>query len=166
MYRCKGQPFSVIRYKKLPHLGRNIWKLYEFPWNRELNWRFLSIFSKTNFLNFFNTLKEQDFFYFIYSFEEVRLFWAELYIFLSKFHSATNQQLLYVTESDIGQRPSNHAPLLCELLVLVLRFTLSFDEMSRPAEELDKTLVLLFFKIKKREKKRRNYFPSFNWQSK
>ena len=31
--------------------------------------------------------------------------------------STTDQQLLYVTDSDIGQGPSNHTPPLYELLV-------------------------------------------------
>ena len=82
--------------------------------NRELNWTFLSIFSQRKI---FYTLKRQWFFLIsFYSFEGVRSFWVELCVFFYKLRSATNQLLLCVTESDIGQGPLNHTPILYELL--------------------------------------------------
>ena len=42
------------------------------------------------------------FFVSFYSFEGVQYFWVELWIVFSKLVSATNQQLFYVTEGDIG----------------------------------------------------------------
>ena len=66
----------------------------------------MSIFSERNI---FYTLKQQWIFLTsFYSFEGVRYFWVELCIFSYKLPSATNQQLFSVTESDIGQGPSNH----------------------------------------------------------
>ena len=56
---------------------------------------------------FFYTLKQQFSISFC-SFEGVRYFWVELCIIFSKLLSATDQQLFCVTESDIGQGPSNH----------------------------------------------------------
>ena len=52
-----------------------------------------------------------------------------LYLFL-QVALCDNQELFYVTEGDIGQGPSNHAPLLYKLLVLVLRFTLSLGDFK------------------------------------
>ena len=82
---------------------------------RELNWTSLLIFSKRNiFLEFKTTI---IFLISFFSFERVRYFWFKLCNFFSKLLPATNQQLFCVTESDIGQGPSNHTPLLYELLV-------------------------------------------------
>ena len=72
------------------------------------------------------------------SFEGVQHFWLELCIFYYKLLSETNQQLICVTESDIGQGPSNHTAPNFELLVSVLWLTLSFGEVSKPAEECTK----------------------------
>ena len=47
----------------------------------------------------------------------------------SKLVSATNQHLLCITESNIGQGPSNHKLPLYELLVWILWLTLSFGEV-------------------------------------
>ena len=120
--------------------------------------KFLSIFSKRNF---FYTLKQQHFFVSFYSFEGVPYFWVKLWIVFSKLLSAANQQLFYATEDDIGQGPSNHAPLLYKLLVLVLRFTLSLGDVkdlqknalkiqgTRSKVDIftsDKTFVLFFLK--------------------
>ena len=63
-------------YKKTPCLTRTQ-KFQEFPRNRELNWTFLSIFSKRNiFLHFKTTF-----------------FFISICSFYSKLLSATNQQL-------------------------------------------------------------------------
>ena len=59
------------------HTQRTILRI---PRNRELNWTFLSIFSKKP--NVFYTLKQQWLFLIsFYSFEGVRYFWVKLYIF-------------------------------------------------------------------------------------
>ena len=47
-----------------------------------------------------------------------------------------NQQLFCITESDIGQGPFNHTPPLYELLVSVLRLTLSFGEVSKTCRRM------------------------------
>ena len=124
------------------------------------------IFSK---INFFYILK-QHFFVSFYSFEGVQYFRVELSIVFSMLLSGTNQQLFYVTEDNIGQGPSNRAPLLYKLLFLVLWFTLSLGHVKECTKNLgtrsivdiftsDKTFVLFCFFLK-------NYFPCFNWQSK
>ena len=71
-------------------------KRSHLPRSRELNWTFLSIFSKRNFLY---TFKHTIFL--IYSFEAVWYFWVEPCIFFSDLLSSTKQQLFYVTEWDI-----------------------------------------------------------------
>ena len=107
-------------------LTRTQIKISGIPNNRELNWTFLSFSQKEAF---FYTLKQQSFFLILFcSFEGVQYFWVELCIFFSKLLSATYQQLFCVTESDIGQEPSNHTPSLYELSVVWLR--LSFGEVS------------------------------------
>ena len=60
---------------------------------------------KNNFLDFKLTM---IFFYFIFQVWRTVIFWVKFFIFYSKLHSETNQQLFCPTESDIGQGPSNH----------------------------------------------------------
>ena len=116
--------------KKTPCLTRTQ-KFQEFPRNRELNWTFLSIFSKRNiFLHFKTTF----FFISICSFEGVQHFWLELAIFYSKLLSATNQQLFLRHWK--RYRPSNHIAPLYELLVSVLWLTLSFGEVSKTCRRM------------------------------
>ena len=111
---------------KTPCLTRTQ-KFQEFPRNGELNWTFLSIFSKRNI---FFTLQSNIFFISIWSFEGVQLFWLELAIFYSKLLSATNQQLFK------RYWPLNHIAPLYELLVSVLWLTLSFGEVSKTCRRM------------------------------
>ena len=114
--------------KKPTCLTRTQRKILGIPRNRELNWTLLSIFSQRKI---FYTLKQQWFFLIsFYSFEGVRYFRVELCILIYKLSSATNQQLLCVTESDIGQGSLNHTPPPYELLPSVLWLALSFGEVS------------------------------------
>ena len=86
---------------------------------------------------FFYTLKQQKIFLIsLCGFEGVQHFWLDLCIFFSKLLSATNQQLFCVTESDIGQGPSNHTPPLYKLLVSVVWLTLSFGEVSKTCRRM------------------------------
>ena len=97
----------------------------------ELNWTFLSIFSKRNiFLHFKTTF----FFISICSFEGVQPFWLELAIFYSKLLSATNQQLFLRHRKRYW--PSNHIAPLYELLISVLSLTLSFGEVSKTCRRM------------------------------
>ena len=80
--------FSVIRLKSTC-LTRTQRKILGIPRNRELNWTFLSIFSKREI---FYTLKQKWFFLILfYSFEGIQYFWVELCIFFYKSSSATTQ---------------------------------------------------------------------------
>ena len=116
--------------KKTPWLTRTQ-KFQEFLRKRELNWTFLSIFSKRNiFLHF----KATFFLISIWSFEGVQLFWLELAIFYSKLLSATNQQLFLRHWK--RYRPSNHIAPLYELLVSVLWLTLSFGKVSKTCRRM------------------------------
>ena len=117
--------------KKPTCLTRTQRKILGIPRNRELNWTFLSIFSKRNiFLHFKTTF----FFISICSFEGVQHFWLELAIFYSKLLSATNQQLFLRHWK--RYRPSNHIAPLYELLVSVLWLTLSFGKVSKTCRRM------------------------------
>ena len=70
-------------------------------------------------------------------FDLILQFWRTqtLYLFF-KLLSANNQQLFCVTESNIGQVPSNHTPPLYELLAPVLWFALTFGEVSETCRRM------------------------------
>ena len=123
--------------KKATCPTRKQMKTLEFPGNRELNWTFLLIFSKrTFFSHFLHFLTTTFCFDFILQFWRSAIFLSRtLYLFLQLL-SVANQQLFCVTESDIGQGPSNYALLLYKLLVLVLWFTLSFGEVSKTCRRM------------------------------
>ena len=82
-----------------------------------------------------------------FSFEGVQHFWLELCTFCSKFLPATSQRLFCVTKSDIEQGPSNHTAPFYELLVSVLRLTLSFGEVSTYCRHTYIRQKFSFFKI-------------------
>ena len=108
--------------------------------------------------NFFNTLKQHYFFNFIYSFEGVWYFWVKLCIFspscsLQPGNSCFTSWMRYVTS---WQGPSNHAPLLWELLLLVLWFTLNCGELSKTCRRISKNFSFDFFK------KEKIIFPALN----
>ena len=77
---------------------------------QELNWTFLSVFSKRNIFLHFKT------------------------IFYSKLLSATNQQLFLRHWK--RYRPSNHIAPLYELFVSILWLTLSFGEVSKTCRRM------------------------------
>ena len=96
-----GNIFSP-QLNKTPCLTRTQ-KFQEFPRNRELNWTFLSTFSKRNV---FFTLQSNIFFISIWSFEEVQLFWLELFIPSCSLQPTNN--CFRATESDIDLQTIFH----------------------------------------------------------
>ena len=124
--------WGSVQWNLLESVISGIQEFQEFPRNRELNWTFLSIFSKRNiFLHFKTTI---FFLISISSFKGVQHFWLELAIFYSKLFSATNQQLFLRHWK--RYRPSNHIAPLYELLVSVLWLTLSFGEVSKTCRRM------------------------------
>ena len=87
-----------------------------------------------NFLKkkyFFRLSSDNNFFW------AVRYFWVEPCIFFFfRLLSVTKQQMFCVTESDIGQGPSNHSPPLYELLVSVVWLRLSFGKVSKTCRRM------------------------------
>ena len=73
---------------------------------------FVEFLKKKQFLHFKTII---IFFILFCSFWRSELLLSRTLYLFSKLLSATNQQLLFVTESDIGQVPSNHTSPLYEL---------------------------------------------------
>ena len=88
----------------------------------------MSIFSKRNTILHFKTT--------FCSFEGMWYFGVELCISFSKLLSATKQELFCITERAIGQGPSNHTPILYELLISVVWLTLSFGEVLKTCRRM------------------------------
>ena len=123
--------FFQFSVKKATCLTRAEIKVSRIP-RKRIN---LSIF--VNFLkkkHFF--ILESFFFISFRSFEGVQYFLVDLFIFFSKLPFATNQQLFYVTETDMGQGPSNHTQPPYELLVSILSLTLNVGEVSKTCRRM------------------------------
>ena len=123
--------------KKATYLTWNQKKILGIPRNRELNWTFLSIFSKKTFFTLWNN---NDSFSFHFTVLKVCNTFESNSVFLFyKLSYATNQTMQptnqpsnqCVTENDIGQGPLHHTALCYELLPSALWLTLSFGEVSR-----------------------------------
>ena len=124
--------------KKATCLTKTEIKVSRIPRNRELIWIFLSISSNRNL---FYTLRQQSFFFhFISQFwRSAILFSRTLYLFFQV--TLCNQPIVvYVTESDMRQEPSNHTQPSYELLFSILWLTLNIGEVSKPAEKCTKNL--------------------------
>ena len=89
---CKNFMFSNFTWRKcfcsMKWCGRRWGREADAPWEKELNWTSLSIFSKRNIFLHFKTT--EIFLISICSFEVVQHFWFEFCIFYSKLLSATN----------------------------------------------------------------------------
>ena len=121
--------------KKATCLTKTEIKVSRIPRNRELIWISLSISSKTNIFYTLIIL-----FHFISQFcRSAILFSRTLYLFFQV--TLCNQPIVvYVTESDMRQGPSNHTQPSYELLVSILWLTLNIGEVSKPAEKCTKNL--------------------------
>ena len=108
----------------------------------------MSISSKRNI---FYTLKQHWFFLIsFYSFEGVRYFWVELFVFFYKLRSTTNQQLFCVTESDIGQGPlilnpsMNYCLQYCDLHWALVKF-LTLNRLLLARNDSSNCYIVMFF---------------------
>ena len=124
--------FFSPQIKKQPALRRRKKKL-GIPRNTELNWTFLSIFSKRNiFLHFKTNIIFSNFI--LQFWKSTILFSRILYLIFQV--ALSKQQSFCVTERDIRQEPLNHTPPLYVLLVSVLWLILSFDEVSKTCRRM------------------------------